>query len=163
MVVGPQTVAMGVVIAEEPPLEHLVRRGSDPGHEVARGESSLFDLGEVVLRVAVEDHAAHRVQRCVAVGPDLSDVEGVEAVVLDLLGGHDLRVDLPARVLAALDRLVQIASGVVRVLALHALGLVPGQVLDALFGFEVDLHPEVLTLVVVPLEGVSAVAVHVSI
>ena len=49
---------MGVVVEDRPRLQHLVGREPEAGHEVAGTECRLLDLGEVVLRVAVEDHPA---------------------------------------------------------------------------------------------------------
>jgi hypothetical protein len=40
-------------------------------------EARLLDLGEVVLRIAVEDQLAHFDEREVFVIPNLGDIEGV--------------------------------------------------------------------------------------
>ena len=59
-VVGADAVAVGVGVAEQAPEQHLVRARTDAGDHVGGLEGGLLDLGEVVVRVAVEDHAADR-------------------------------------------------------------------------------------------------------
>ena len=75
---------MSVGVAEEPALKHLVRAGGDARHHVGRLERRLLDLGEVVVRVAVEDHPTNRrvVQLILeAIDVDLTCVEdGAQAV-----------------------------------------------------------------------------------
>ena len=53
VVVHAEPVALRIAVGEEPPLQHLVGREADAGHDVGRVEGGLLDLGEVVLRVAV--------------------------------------------------------------------------------------------------------------
>ena len=93
--------------------------------------------------------------------PHLGQVERVEPVGPGLVERHDLHLQRPARVVAALDRLVQVALVVVGVRPRHLVGLVLGEELDALVGLEVVLHPEPLAGGVDPHVGVRAVAVHV--
>ena len=52
-----------------------------PGHDVGRREGRLLDLGEIVLRVAVQLQHADLDQRILAVRPHLGEVERVEASV----------------------------------------------------------------------------------
>ena len=52
-------------------LQHLVRAGLYARNHVNRGEGDLLHLSKVVLGVAVENHAAHRDQRELSMGPDL--------------------------------------------------------------------------------------------
>ena len=98
--------AVGVGVGEQPSEQHLVGARADAGDHVGRLEGGLLDLGEVVLRVAVEHQATDLVQRVVLVRPHLREVEGVEPVVGGLLEAHDLHVQRPGRVLAACDRTV---------------------------------------------------------
>ena len=127
-----EPVALGVAVGEEPPLQHLVRREADAGHDVGRVEGRLLDLGEVVLRVAVQLHDAHLDQRIVLVEPDLGQVEGVVGALGRVLLRHHLDEHRPAREVALLDALVQVALVALPVLADDRLGLGVGQVLDAL-------------------------------
>ncbi len=94
--------------------------------------------------------------------PHLGEVERVEAVRRRLGRRHDLDLHGPGRELTPLDGLAQIALVAVRVLAGELVGLVLGEVLDALVGLEVVLDPEDLAGLVVPLVGVRAVPVHVA-
>jgi hypothetical protein len=91
--VDADAVAVGVSVREQAPLEHLVGRRADTRHEVRGREDAqldigadvLLDLGEDVLRVAVELQLADLHRRVVLVRPHLGEVEGVEAVVRRLV------------------------------------------------------------------------------
>ena len=63
--------AMGVVVREQPGLQHLVRTGFDSGNQVGRGKGRLLHFGEVVAWVAVQVELAHFHQGIVAMGPNL--------------------------------------------------------------------------------------------
>ena len=163
VVVDAQAIAMGVAVGEQTALEHLVRRETDTGHHVGRRESGLLDLGEVVVRVTVQLEEAHFDQRVVAVGPDLGQVERVVAIGGRFLLGHDLHVHLPAREVAFLDALVQVALRTLAVLGDHFGSLGVGQVLDALLGLEVELDPEALVVRIDEAEGMAAETMDVPI
>ena len=132
LVVGADAVQMRVVVAEDARHQHPVRRQAGPRDEVGGVEARLLDLGEEVGRVAIEDHAAHLDERVVALGPDLREVERVEAVVGRLGERHHLHVEGPLRRVARGDRVVQVAAMVVAVLPGEARGLVAGEVPDPL-------------------------------
>ena len=134
-----------------------------PGHQRARLEGRLLDLGEEVLRVAVERHRADLDQRVVGVRPDLGEVERVDPVGLGVLVGHDLDRQRPRREVAAPDALVEVATVEVGVLAGDPGGVLVGEPLDALVAVEVVLHPVLLAGRVDPQVGVRAVAVHVAV
>jgi hypothetical protein len=51
----------------------------------------------------------------------------------------------------------------VRIFTAHAVSFLAGEVFDPLIRLEVELNPPILSLVVVPLEGVTAVAIHMAI
>src|SRR3546814_8023321 len=53
-----EPVAMGVAVGKQPRLQHLVGREADARHDIGRREGSLFDLGNAILRIAVEFHHA---------------------------------------------------------------------------------------------------------
>lgn len=112
-VVGPQSVAVCVVVGEQTGLEHLVRRRLDTGHEVRGCEGQLLHFGKVVGRVAVQAEAANGDEGELVVGPNFGDVERVPAVSLRLFEGHHLHVERPGGEVAALDGTVEVANGVV--------------------------------------------------
>ena len=145
---------MRVGVGEEPAEEHLVGAGPDPGHEVRRFERGELDVGVVVGRVAVEDHRADRDRRVVGMRPHLGEIERVEPIPGRVVERHDLHLERPARVLAAGDRVVEVAKVMVGVYRGHLVTLVLGEELDALIGLEVVLHPEPLTGPVHPHERV---------
>ena len=163
MVIDPQAVALRVTIAEQPPLQHAVGREADAGHDVGRVEGRLLDLGMVVRGVAVERQHADIDQGVVAVRPDLGQVEGVVRQRRGLPLRHDLHLERPLRVLAALDGLVEIALVRLAVAADQCRGLGIGQVPDALATLEVELHPVALVPRVDEAESMAAETVHVAI
>jgi hypothetical protein len=61
---------------------------------VRGAERHLLGLGEEVVGIAVEHHAADRAQRHQLLGHDLRGVEDVEAELLALLLGEDLQAQL---------------------------------------------------------------------
>ena len=76
--------------------------------------------------IAVQRQSADLVQRVVRVWPYLGQIEGIEAVGLGLLERHDLDLQRPAGIVAALDGLEEIASVVVAVFAGDPVGLLLG-------------------------------------
>ena len=82
----------------------------DAGHDVRGAEGDLLGLGEEVVRVAVQHHAADRRHRHQFLGDQLGRVEHVEAEGLGLRLGEDLQAQFPLRVLAGLDGFPQVAA-----------------------------------------------------
>ena len=154
---------MRVRIREDARLQHLVGRVPDARHDVGRRQPRLLDLGEIVLRVAVQFQRADVDQRIVAMWPDLRQVERVVPVLVRIGLRHDLHADAPARIVARLDRVEQVALVGFAVAADHIVRLDVGPVLDALHRLEVELHPEALAVLVPERIGVRAVAVDVAI
>jgi hypothetical protein len=115
----------------------------------------------VVGGIAIQRQPAHLDERVVGVRPHLGQVERIEPVGLGVIERHDLHLQRPRRVVAALDRLKQVAGVVVGVDRHQLVGLGLGEVFDALIGHEVIAHPDLLTGGVDPHEGMSAVEVHV--
>ncbi|SKU65741.1 Uncharacterised protein [Mycobacteroides abscessus subsp. abscessus] len=64
-IVGADAVSVCVRIGEHPAQQHLVRRKTDPGHDIRRLERRLLNFHEVVARVAVERPLADLDQRVV--------------------------------------------------------------------------------------------------
>ena len=112
-------------------------------------KAALFDLGEIIVRVAVQLQHANIDHRDIAVRPDLGEVEGVPAgapgprVCLRL--GHDLHLHLPLRIVAFLDRAVEILLRRFARTSDDLGSLRIGPVLVSLLGLEVELHPHALT------------------
>ena len=90
-----KSVALGVWVREHARLQDSVIRELDARHQVARREGSLLDLGEVVVRVSVENELAYGDQGVVSVWPYLSDVGHVVPVRVGVLLGHHLDVEGP--------------------------------------------------------------------
>lgn len=92
--------------------------------------------------------------------PDLCDIEWVEAVLLGILGFHDLDIDGPGWIVASLDGIEEIAGGIVGIRAGEPLSLIGLEVLDTLVTLEVPLDVLEVALVVNELESVRRVTVH---
>jgi hypothetical protein len=70
--------------------------------------------------------------------PDLGHIEDVPAVLLCLLGLHDLEVHGPGRIVTILNRIVHISGMMVGVLSCNLICFRLREVLDALMALEVD-------------------------
>ena len=163
VVVGAKSVPVGVRVVDEASLEHLVVGGLNTWDHVGGGEGSLLRLGVVVLRVLVEDELADALERIIGVRPDLGDVIDVEAVVLGVSDGHDLGVPSPRWEVTLGNSVMEVHGSIVLVgLALFSSGF-GSEGLDTLVRLVVVFHEELLILGVDPLEGVGAVAVHLTI
>src|SRR5207244_5176711 len=136
---------MRVGVTEDPGWQHLGRGEADAGNDVGGGECDLFDLGKVVVGIAVQLEDANLDDGTVAVRPHLGEVEWVPARALGpgigLRLGHDLHLHLPFRELASLDRAEQILlSGFARTADYFGrLRLAP--VPMPLSSLKVQLHP----------------------
>jgi len=126
-------------------------------------EGRLLDLGKVVLRVLVQLQHAHLDQGIILVVPDLGQVEGVVWQFRRIRLRHDLHIEGPAGEVLLFDALVEVTLATLPILGNDRLGLLVGQVLDPLLGFEVELDPVPLVLGVDKAEGVAAEAVHMSV
>src|SRR5260370_42651149 len=113
---------------------------ADARYDVRRRERGLLDLGEIILRIAVELKGADLDQRIVLVRPHFGQVEGVVPVLADVALRHDLHEELPFREIAFLDGLEQIALMSLADAAnlLRRVGVTP--VLDALLCLEVKFY-----------------------
>lgn len=89
----------------------------------ARPKGNLLILIEEIVRVAVEDHAADRLQREEVLRPGLGDVEGVKVELVLVRNVHDLDKELPFRVLACCNTVVEVLGGMAMVGTTHLNGL----------------------------------------
>src|SRR5690606_11352515 len=143
-------------------LQHAIRREADSRHNVGGREGSLFDFGEEVVRITVQFQYPDLDERVIALGPDLGQVEGIQMIRTGFLLRHDLNVHLPAGEVAALNRVEQVTLRAFAVAANYFLCFSVRQVLDALLGAEMELHPKALVLCVDEAERVTAEQVHVT-
>ena len=95
VVVGTESMSMGIGVREESALEHLISRGLNTWDNMGRGESALFNFGEVVLGVSVKIEFSNRDQRIVSVRNNLGHVEDVKLVILTSLLGNELNIPGP--------------------------------------------------------------------
>jgi hypothetical protein len=120
----------------------------------------LLGLGEEVVRVAVQRHAADDAQRHQLFRHDLRGVEDVERKRLGLRFGNDLQREVVLRVMARLDRFPQIAAVEVGVGAVDLHRFVPHQRVRAGHRQPVELDEVRLALVVDETVRVHAEAGH---
>ena len=71
LIVGTQTMSVGIRVREKTRLENGIGGRLDTGDEVRGRESSLLNLGEVVLNVLVQGKLANRSKGHLALRPDL--------------------------------------------------------------------------------------------
>lgn len=95
--------------------------------------------------------------------PHLSDIKDIPLVLEALFEGHNLREESPFGGVALCDVIEEISRGIVRVVSLKLVSLLQGEVLNAGTSLEVKLDPELISLLVDPLEGMRAVAIHVTV
>src|SRR5258708_37373385 len=108
--VDAEPVALGVAIGEKAPLEHLVGRKSDTGHNVGWREGGLLHFREIVVRIAIKLHHSDLDQWILRLRPDLGHVEGIVLMSFRLSLGHHLNEERPARKVARLDRVEQVPA-----------------------------------------------------
>lgn len=92
LVVGAETMTVGVRIREETGLQNGICGRLDVRNEVRGREGSLLDFREVVLRVLVENEFPDRSKREFGMGPHFRQVENIVSEVLSLLRCHGLLV-----------------------------------------------------------------------
>ena len=128
-----------------------------------RREGDLFDLGEVVLGVAVESETAEGTEGDFALRPDFGEVEDVPAEFLGVAWGEDLEVTGPGRVVAFLDGVEEVLRMPVRVLGGHFARFLVVEGFTALIGLAVDLDIVEGTVRLGKFVGVAGVAIHMAI
>lgn len=113
-----------------------------------------------VLRVFVQDQSAKLLHGELVPRPDLGDIKGVEAKLIGicLVGLHHLHVRSPFNILATLNRIPEIALGLVRVSAAHGNGFLVGERLLSVLGNEVILDVDEFAVLIHPLEGMAAIS-----
>lgn len=163
LVVGADTVTVGIGVGEETRLQDGVGRGLNSRRHVGRVESDLLDLGKVVLHVLVQEELANLAERELLLRPDVSQVEDVDALLLpellSLLGGHGLPADVPARVVLALNSVVEI---LLRVVGAVVRRVRLGHERSALLALHVHLAVDPIAVLVDKLQCVAGVTVHLA-
>ena len=155
---GPQPRQLGVLIGEEPPLQQGVLREVDARHDVGGQEGRLLGLGEEVVGVSVQHHAADDPQRMILFRDQLGRIENIERQGVRLGLVQQLDGELPFREVALIDGLEQIAPMIVRVGPGDLDRLVPAGGLGPQPGTPVELDEGRLPLGVDQPEGVDAEA-----
>ena len=153
---GAEARQLGVLIGEEPALKQRILGDVDARRHVGRQEGDLLGLGEEVVRIAVQHHAADHADRHELLGDHLGRVEDVERQRIGFRLAEQLHAELPFREVAGLDGLEQVAAVIVRIGAGDLHRLVPAGRLGSELGPPVELDEGRLVLVVEQAEGVDA-------
>lgn len=101
---------LSVEIREVATLEERVVAEANTGDDVRGAESDLFDLREVLVNIAVQDHLAYNFERNKFFRPNLSSIEDVEVEVMLLSFGDCLNGELPLGECAICNGLLQILA-----------------------------------------------------
>ena len=112
------------------------------------------------MSVAVQRHLADLHHRHQLLGDELGGVEQVEAELVLVLFLDDLQAELPFRIVARLDSLVEVAPVEVGVLARDQRGFLPHQRAHALQRLPVEFDEARYALSIHQPEGVHAKAFH---
>ena len=109
--VDPKPITMRVSVGKDPCLQHLIWRVTNPGDNIGRRKGSLFHLGKVVFRIAIELQDADLNQRVIGMRPNLGQIERIPAISFRFFFRHDLDAETPSGIVAGLDVFEQIALG----------------------------------------------------
>ena len=114
-----------------------------------------------ILGVLVQDEATKFLHGELRPGPDLGDIEGVEAefVRISIFGLHNLDLGSPLDLLSSLDCFPEVALGIVRILTTHLCSLFLCELLLTMLRNEVVLDVDKFALSIDPLESVASIAV----
>ena len=116
-----------------------------------------------MTHVFIQGQFPESTKRHVLVRPNLGDVENVPLELLDLLWIEHLNIAGPAGEILILNGIKQILRMMIWIFGLHLLGLVVGEILDALISLNVDLNVFEGAILAEKLVRVSRIAVHCTI
>ena len=151
---------LGVDIGMNAPSQQRVIREINTRHHMRGAKGHLLGLGKEVVRIAVQHHAAHRLDRDQFFRNNLGRVQDVKAELLCLFLGEDLHAQLVFRVGTCLDPLPQVAPVVVRVGTGNLDRLVPHLRMRAGHRVPVKLDKHRFSGVVDKAKAVHAEALH---
>src|SRR5712692_850738 len=117
--VNTEAVSLGIAIREQAALEHLVRRETNSGNHIRRGEGGLLHLCEVVFRITIELHDANFDQWVVSLGPDFGHIKRIVLVCLCLFLCHYLDEERPTRKISTFDCLEYISAMALPIMCHH--------------------------------------------
>ena len=121
------------------PGEQRIVGEVEPRNDVRRAERHLLGFREEIVGIAVEHHAADRLNGDELFRDDLGGVENIEAEAFRLLLGEDLHAQLVLGKRAGFDRLPQVATMEVGVGAGNFHRLVPVERMRSGTGFQWNL------------------------
>jgi len=145
-----------VEVGEESALQQRIVAEIDAGDDVRRQEGDLLGLGEEIVDVAVERHAADDLDGDIFLGDQLGRIEHVVRLLLRKGFVKDLHAQIPRREVARVDRLEQVAAVEIGIGARDLDRFVPCRRLDAEHRFPVEFDEFPLAFFIDEAEGVDA-------
>lgn len=95
--------------------------------------------------------------------PYLSDIEYIKLVIQCFSFWNHLDIESPRWVLSSFNSIEEILSCIIFRFGTHISSFLPGEVLDALVGFEVVLYIESFSLGIDPFESMRSISIHKSV
>ena len=159
--VGSESVAVGVRVGEQSPLQNAVSGWTHTRHKVTWRESRLLGVGEIVLAVAIKHYLANLDERVVLLADNFGGVKDVPLVVGHICFRDSLHAQLPLCSLPLVYVSHQVPKCVIRVFE-QGLRLAIREVFNARQCSDVYLDPEGISVFVFPPKRVSSILMHMS-
>ena len=118
---------LGVDVGVNTAVQQRVVAEVDAGNDMGGAKRHLLGFRKEIVRVAVQDHASHRLHWNEFFGYQLGGIEYIEAEFIGLRLGEGLQAQLPFRIIAGFDGLPQVAPMKVRIRAPDLHRLIPDQ------------------------------------
>src|SRR5277367_6486530 len=104
-----KSVALGVSIGEQAPLQHLIRREANAWDDVSGRKGRLLNLREIVLGIPIEFEKSDFNQGKIGFRPNLRQIEWIESKGPCFRVGHYLNEKGPSRIFAAIYTIEKVA------------------------------------------------------
>src|SRR5690606_21565308 len=163
IVIHSESVSLGITVGKQSPLQHPIRRKTDPIYYVGRIERSLFHFCKVIIWIAVQFKISHIVQWIIALWPYLGQIKRIVSIGLGFFLRHDLNFHIPSRIISGFYRFIQISLMAFTVVSYDFCCFLVCQIFNALRGFHVKFHPKSFILLVDKAKRVTSKAVHMPI
>ena len=155
-----QTADLRIGIREQTSLQERIVGEVQPRHDMPRVERGLFVFGKEIIRVAVEHHFTHQLNRHQLFRDQLRRVKQVEIELKFVLLRNELQAQFILREVARFNGLPQLAAMEIRIAPGQLLRLVPHQRGFTRHRLPVETDERGFTLGVDQTEGMDAKAFH---
>ena len=155
-----KTADLRIGVREQTSLQERIVGEIQPRHDMPRVERNLLVFGKEVIRVAVEHHFTHQLNRHQLFRDQLRRVKQVEIELKFVLFRYELQAQLVLREIARFNGLPQLAAMEVRVAPGQLLRLVPHQRGFAHHRLPVEAHKRGFALGIDQTEGMDTKPFH---